>query len=96
MKIKIVPIDEEADALNDAGYDMKRTIKQDVDIPWSQSSAKEFLWRPIQKIVTGLDSTTKPEASQYSAIYEVLNRHIAQKFGVSIPWPEKDRDNEAM
>ena len=78
-----------ADALNDAGYDMKKVIKQEVDIPWSQQSAKEFLWRPIQKAVTGIDSTTKPETSQYSAIYEVLNRHMAQKFGVSVPWPTK-------
>lgn len=78
-----------ADALNDAGYDMKKVIKQKVDIPWSQQSAKEFLWRPIQKAVTGIDSTTKPETSQYSAIYEVLNRHMAQKFGVSVPWPTK-------
>lgn len=78
-----------ADALNDAGYDMKKVIKQEVDIPWSQQSAKEFLWRPIQKAVTGIDSTTKPETSQYSAIYEVLDRHMAQKFGVSVPWPTK-------
>lgn len=78
-----------ADALNDAGYDMKKVIKQEVDIPWSQQSAKEFLWRPIQKAVTGIGSTTKPETSQYSAIYEVLNRHMSQKFGVSVPWPTK-------
>lgn len=81
-----------ANALNDAGYDMKRTIKQDVDIPWNQATAKQFLWRPIQKAVTGLESTTKPETSQYSAIYEVLNRHMSQKFGVSVPWPTKRED----
>lgn len=83
-----------ASALNDAGYDMKRTIKQDVDIPWNQASAKQFLWRPIQKAVTGLDSTTKPEASQYSAIYEVLNRHMSQKFGVSVSWPQRENQND--
>lgn len=83
-----------ANALNDAGYDMKRTIKQDVDIPWNQASAKQFLWRPIQKAVTGLDSTTKPEASQYSAIYEVLNRHMSQKFGVSVMWPQRENQND--
>lgn len=79
-----------ADALNSAGYDMKRTIKQEVDIPWNGDTAKEFLWRPIQKAVTGLDSTAKADTSQYNNIYEVLNRHIAQKFGVSVPWPSKD------
>ena len=78
-----------ATALNDSGYDMKRTIKQDVDIPWNTDTAKQYLWVPIQKVVTGLDKTSKADTSQYSAIYKVLNRHIAQKFGVSIPWPDK-------
>lgn len=79
-----------SEALNGAGFDMKRVIKQEVDIPWDKTSVKEFLWRPIQKHVTGLDSTTKPETTQYSAIYEVLNRHLAQKFGVSVSWPSQD------
>ncbi len=79
-----------AQALNDAGLDMKRVINKEVDIPWNADSAKNFLWRPIQKAVTGLDSTTKPEASQYSAIYEVLNRHLTQKFGISVPFPERE------
>lgn len=86
--------DNLAKALNDAGLDMKRVIKQDVDIPWTGDTAKNYLWRPIQKAVTGLDSTTKPEASQYSAIYEVLNRHLSQKFGISVPFPERESKNE--
>ena len=81
-----------ADALNDAGLDQRKVLKPSVDIAWTQSAVKENLWRPLQKFVTGLDSTTKPEASQYSAIYEELNRHLSMKLGVSIPWPTKDRD----
>ena len=81
-----------ADALNDAGLDQRKVLKPSVDIAWTQNAVKENLWRPLQKFVTGLDSTTKPEASQYSAIYEELNRHLSMKLGVSIPWPTKDRD----
>ena len=80
-------------ALNDSGYDMKRTIKQDVDIPWNTDTAKQYLWGPIQKVVTGLDKTSKADTAQYSAIYEVLNRHMAQKFGVSVPWPSEGGKN---
>lgn len=77
-----------AKALNDAGLDMKRTLKQEVDIPWNMELAKQYLWRPIQKLETGKESTTQPEAKDYPLIYETLNRHLSDKFGISIPWPE--------
>ena len=78
-----------ADELNNAGFDMKKTLKQDVDIPWSKDRAKEFLWRPIQKVLTKKDSTTKPTTKDYVYIYEVLSRYMVDKFGVNVPWPEK-------
>ena len=68
---------------------MKKTLKQDVDIPWSKDRAKEFLWRPIQKALTKKDSTTKPTTKDYVYIYEVLSRYMVDKFGVNVPWPEK-------
>ena len=76
-------------ALNDAGLDQKKLLKPSIDIPWTQNAVKEMLWRPVQVAVTGIKSTTKPEASQYSAIYEVLNRHLSMKHGISVPWPIK-------
>ena len=81
-----------SEALNDAGYDMKKTLKQEVDIPWDAKgvNAKEFLWRPIQKALTKKDSTTKPTTKDYVYIYEVLSRHLVEKFGVNVPWPSKD------
>lgn len=82
-----------SEALNEAGLDQRKVLKPSVDISWTPNAVKENLWRPLQKFVTGLDSTTKPETSQYSAIYEELNRHLSQKLGVSIAWPTKDHDN---
>ncbi|MDA3806762.1 MAG: hypothetical protein PF440_02520 [Thiomicrorhabdus sp.] len=79
-----------ADKLNDSGMDMKSVLKPDIDIPWTMESAKENLWKPIQKVVTGHDSSTKPQTDQYGEIYEVLNRHLSEKLGVFIPWPSKD------
>jgi hypothetical protein len=80
-----------AEALNDAGYDMKRTLKQEIDIPWGKESAKEHLWRPIQELLTKKDSTTKPTTKEYVYIYEVLSRHLVEKLGVNVPWPSKDK-----
>ena len=82
-----------SEALNDAGYDMKKTLKQEVDIPWDAKgvNAKEFLWRPIQKALTKKDSTTKPTTKDYIYIYKVLSRHLVEKLGVNVPWPNKDK-----
>ena len=48
-----------ADTLNDAGYDMRKTLRQDVDISWTCESVKEHLWRPIQIAMTDKRSTTE-------------------------------------
>lgn len=82
-----------ADALNDAGLDFRKTIKADIDIPWTRELVKDHLWRGIQKAVTGHDSTTKPETHQYTEIYEVLSRHLSGKLGVYVPWPCKDNQD---
>jgi len=79
-----------AERLNAAGYDMRMMLLPGVDIPWSQDRVKEFLWRPLQMAVTGHKSSTKPEKKQYIEIYEILNRHTAQKRGISLPWPCKE------
>ena len=81
-----------ADKLNDAGLDQKKVLKPEIEIPWTMEAVKEGLWKPVQEAVTGLKSTTKPEASQYTAIYEVLNRHLTMKLGVHVEWPSKERD----
>lgn len=75
--------------LNDSGFDMKRIIKQEVDIPWSPSLVKEYLWKPIQKIVANEDSTAKVGSDDYHNTYSVLSRHLSDKFGVFVEFPSK-------
>jgi len=79
-----------ADRLNDAGLDMKKTLKPEIDIPWNVELAKQYLWKPIQKAMIGKESTTKADRSEYTIVYETLNRHTAGRFGISLPWPSKD------
>jgi hypothetical protein len=77
-----------AEALNDAGLDMKKTLKPAVEIPWTGPSAKEFLWRPIQEVLANVESTTDASTKEYILISEVITRHLGDKHGVSIPpWP---------
>lgn len=83
-------------AFNDAGLDMKKVLKPEIEIPWDDDGkmAKEHLWRPIQKILLDKESTVEPERLEYSQVYDVLNRHISQKFGISVPWPTNESDAE--
>ena len=78
-----------SEALNAAGWDMKRTLTKQADIPWNPDTAKEWLWRPIQKAMFSKDSTANLETDEVSKVYDTLNRHTSAKLGVSVPFPEK-------
>jgi len=79
-----------ADALNDSGNDMRKTLRETVAIPWTMLTVKELIWKHIQFIVCGKESTTDPSPSEYVQIYEILNRHFSEKYGIHIPWPQKE------
>jgi hypothetical protein len=74
--------------LDNAGLDMKAVLKPTVDIPWTDALAKQYLWKPVQMAMLGKESTKELETDEVSKVYETLNRHMANKFGVSIPFPE--------
>ena len=79
-----------ADLLNDAGLDFRVVIKDGVEVNWTSELVKDYMWRTVQKAITGKDSTTKPETHEYGLIYEALNRHISSKFGLFCPFPSSD------
>lgn len=82
-----------AETLNDAGYDMRRTLRADVDLPWSPSSVKEHLWRPIQKAMTDKHSTAEITTVEPTAIHAVLSRHLGERLGIVCPeWPKRDQE----
>jgi len=77
-----------AEALNDAGYEMKAVLAvKQVDIPWNKDRVKGVLWKPLQEAITGKESTTELNTVDPSEIYAILDRHISQNFGVHVPWP---------
>lgn len=74
-----------AEALNDAGLDMKQVIKADVE--WSMFSVKEYMWKAIQKAILGKESTTLLKKDEIDSVYLNMNRLTASKFGIDIPFP---------
>ncbi len=76
-----------ATALNDAGMDMRKTIRRDVDIQWTSYSIKEFLWKPLQKALTGKKSTARIKTKDIDKVYDALNKVIGERTGVSVEFP---------
>ena len=86
--------DQLGKALNDAGYDQRAVfaqMREGVSIPWRDTAVKESLWKPIQAAIVGKDSTTKLSTTEVSEVYEILNRWTAERFGVSVPFPSRER-----
>lgn len=79
------------DALNDAGLDQKKVIT--VDIPWNKNSVHEWLWKPVQKAQLLKESTTELTTAEVDKVYETVNRLMAEKFDLHVPFPS---DEESM
>lgn len=77
-------------ALNDAGYDIKTVLAESAELPWTMRAAKENLWRPIQVALMCKESTTTLYKPEVNDVYENLNKFLAEKFGISIPFPSEN------
>jgi len=75
-----------ADAFNEAGLDMKAVLTT-VDIPWTTASVKEYIWKPIQKLQLQKSSTTELTTKDIDKVFDTINRHISQKFGITEAFP---------
>lgn len=76
-----------ADELNNSGLDMRKTLKPGVEIPWSGGAVKEYLWRPIQEAQLAKKSTTQLTTKEIDEVFDTINRHIGERFGIHIPFP---------
>ena len=79
-----------SDTLNDAGFTQMKVLKHDAEIPWTTTTAKENLWKPLQEAMINRLSTTEASKADYSAIHFVLSQHLASTLGVTVPaWPSR-------
>ena len=82
-----------AQALNDAGYDMRSEEIIKKDLPWTDYSIKEFLFKPMIAQLHNVKSTTKLTSEQLGEAVEALFRAIASRTGVTVPFTIKDRES---
>lgn len=80
-----------AETLNDAGLDMRQTIKEGVEIPWSEYTIKEHIWKPVQKALQDKESTTQANRTDYTEVRDAIAEHLYNRFGVvAPPWPKRE------
>lgn len=79
-----------SDELNSAGLDVKKTLEYSVSIPWTPTSIKEILYRPIMIAITGKESTTELETKDLNLIYDTINRYLSEQFGLHVEFPSED------
>ena len=80
-----------AGALNGAGFDMKRTLKADVDIPWTKALAKEYLYKPLLKAMKSKASTKDASTVEVGDVWKVMIDHLVAhgKLDQYIPFPNR-------
>ena len=80
-----------AKKFNASGLDMKTVLKPSVEIPWSQDTVKDQLFKVVMNAMfPEIESTKDLNTSQVSEVYETLNRHTATKLGVSLAFPNRE------
>ncbi len=84
-----------AEALNEAGYEMvidSKVLRSEVEVPWTQDSVKDFIWRKVQiSLYPEKQSTVKLERKEVSEVAEVITRYLGEKFNLQVSFPNKDK-----
>lgn len=78
-----------SEALNDAGFDMKKTLKEETEIPWTAEAVKLNIWKPVQDAMFDKKSTTELETTEVDQVYKVIARHLSEKTGVHVEFPSR-------
>jgi len=82
--------DDLAKAFNAAGLDMETILKKGVAIPWDAHNTKKLIWHAVQLPMTGKKSSKDLLTNEVSKVYDVVNRHLSETFGVFVPFPSRD------
>lgn len=69
-------------ALNAAGYGIAHPLKPELEIPYTESSVKELLLKPIMQAMYDIDSTSELDTEQVGKVMGVLLNRVAELTGV--------------
>lgn len=78
-----------AEEANNAGYEMRDLVLDNIPIRITPESVKE-LWKAMQKAMFDTTSTTELKTDQVGEIYDGMNVIISERLKLSIPFPNFD------
>jgi hypothetical protein len=76
-----------AETLNEAGLDQRKTLKPEIDIPWTSQAVHDMIWIPVQKAYLGIDSTTQLKTTDIDKVLNVITRHLADNLKIEVEFP---------
>ena len=76
-----------AEALNDAGFEIAHPFKPDLEIPYSEESVKELLYKPIITMYFKVDRSTDLDTEQLSESMTILVDAVNRNTGVYVHIP---------
>ena len=79
-----------ATALNEAGFEISHPFKPDLEIPWSEHSVKELLYRPIITSYFKVEQSSALDTTQISESMEILVDAVNRNTGVYVPIPSQE------
>lgn len=79
-----------ANALNDAGFDMKSDAVTKREIPWSDHSIKRVLFRPMIQHMFNTNKSSSLTKEELSHSVEVLLKEVGSRTGVHVPFSSED------
>jgi hypothetical protein len=75
-----------AEALDDAGYDMRHLIT--VPIRPTKDNVKECMFKEIMSaLYPDKTSTTELSTVEMTEVYENMNRALGERLGIYVGWP---------
>ena len=82
-----------ATALNDAGFEISHPFKPDLEIPWSEHSVKDLLYRPIITSYFKVERSSLLNTEQLSESMDILVDAVNRNTGVHCPIPSQEFTN---
>ncbi len=79
-----------AEALNDAGFEIRHPMKADLEIPYSEESVKELLYKPIITSYFKVNRSSELNTEQLSESMEILVDAVNRNTGVMVNIPSQE------
>jgi hypothetical protein len=73
-----------AEQLNEAGYTF--TTYLGMEVPFTMELIKESIWKPTQKELFDIDSTTKLTSDNINTLIDVFSKAFGER-GIYVEWP---------